>query len=51
MGQRIHDMDRKLPFAASYVAAMAAANATPSLIFKSLARNESIYGEISKDAA
>ena len=51
IGQRIRDMDRKLPFAASYVAAMAAANATPSVIFKSLARNESIYGEISKDAA
>ena len=51
VGQRTHDMDRKLPFAASYVAAMAAANATPSVIFKSLARNESIYGEISKDAA
>ena len=51
VGQRTHDMDRKLPFAASYVAAMAAANATPSVIFKSLARNEAIYGEISKDAA
>ncbi len=51
ISQRTHDMDRKLPFAGSYVAAMAAANATPSVIFKSLARNEFIYGEISRDAA
>ena len=44
-------MDRQLPFAASYVSAMAAANATPTQTFKSLARNEDIYGEISVDAA
>jgi flagellar protein FlaJ len=44
-------MDRQLPFAASYVSAMAAANATPIQTFKSLARNEDIYGEISVDSA
>jgi len=45
------NMDRNLPFVASYIAALAASNATPSLTFKSLARNEDIYGEVSKDAA
>ena len=48
---RAANMDRQLPFAASYVSAMAAANATPTQTFKSLARNEDIYGEISVDAA
>lgn len=51
VSSRAKDMDRKLPFAASYTAAMAAANATPAMIFKSLARNEDIYGEISRDSA
>jgi len=50
-GSRASNMDRQLPFAASYVSAMAAANATPSQTFKSLARNKDIYGEISNDAA
>ena len=45
------NMDRQIPFAASYVSAMAAANATPSMTFKSLARNRDIYGEISNEAA
>ena len=45
------DMDHNIPFAASYVSAMAAANATPSQTFKSLARNKDIYGEISHEAA
>ncbi|MCS5662500.1 MAG: type II secretion system F family protein [Dehalococcoidia bacterium] len=45
------NMDRQIPYAASYVSAMAAANATPSQTFKSLARNRDIYGEISNDAA
>ena len=45
------NMDRQIPFAASYVSAMAAANATPSMTFKSLARNKDIYGEISNEAA
>ena len=48
---RASSMDRQLPFAASYVSAMAAANATPIQTFKSLARNEDIYGEISVDSA
>ena len=48
---RASNMDRQIPFAASYVSAMAAANATPSKTFKSLARNKDIYGEISHDAA
>jgi len=48
---RATNMDRQIPYAASYVSAMAAANATPSQTFKSLARNKDIYGEISNDAA
>ena len=40
-----------LPYAASYTAAMAAANATPMKIFKSLAANKDIYGEIAYDSA
>ncbi len=48
---RARNMDRQLPFAASYVSAMAAANATPSMTFKSLARNKDIYGEIANDAS
>jgi len=48
---RASNMDKQIPFAASYVSAMAAANATPSMTFKSLARNKDIYGEISHDAA
>tara|TARA_B100000029_G_C17581624_1_gene959815 strand:- start:89 stop:1015 length:927 start_codon:yes stop_codon:yes gene_type:complete len=49
--QRGRDMDKNLPYAASYVAAMSAANATPDKIFKSLARNLDIYGELSNEAA
>ena len=49
--QRGRDMEKNLPYAASYVAAMSAANATPDKIFKSLARNLDIYGEISNEAA
>ena len=45
------NMDRQIPYAASYVSAMAAANATPSQTFKSLARNKDIYGEISNEAS
>ena len=47
-GQRL---EKYLPYAASYTAAMSAANATPSRIFKSLAANEDIYGEIAYDSA
>ena len=48
---RATNMDRQIPYAASYVSALAAANATPSQTFKSLARNKDIYGEISIEAA
>ena len=44
-------LEKFLPYAASYTAAMAAANATPMKIFKSLAANEKIYGEIAYDSA
>jgi len=44
-------IDKQLPYASSFVAAMAAANATPEKIFKSLADQESIYGSVSEDAA
>jgi len=45
------EMDALLPYAVNFVAAMAAANATPQKIFRSLAIQENIYGAISKDAA
>lgn len=46
-------IDRALPYASSFVAAMAAANATPEKIFKALASPDSkrIYGPISDEAA
>ena len=44
-------IDRKLPYASSFVAAMAAANATPVNIFKALAVQREIYGSISDEAA
>ena len=49
--QRGVALEKYLPYAASYTAAMAAANATPHKIFKSLALNEDIYGEIAYDSA
>ncbi|MDP6869989.1 MAG: type II secretion system F family protein [Candidatus Poseidoniaceae archaeon] len=48
---RGNKLEKYLPYAASYTAAMAAANATPHKIFKSLALNEDIYGEIAYDSA
>ncbi|HIF46454.1 MAG TPA: hypothetical protein EYQ73_06670 [Candidatus Poseidoniales archaeon] len=44
-------LEKFLPYAASYTAAMAAANSTPTNIFRSLAINEDIYGEIAYDAS
>jgi len=44
-------IEKYLPYAASYTAAMSAANATPSKIFRSLAMNKDIYGDVSDDAA
>lgn len=48
---RSEELEKYLPYAASYTAAMSAANATPSKIFKSLAVNKEIYGNISYDSA
>lgn len=44
-------LDWRLPYASNFIAAMAAANATPEAIFKSLAEQEDIYGEVSREAA
>lgn len=49
--KRSEALEKYLPYAASYTAAMSAANATPSKIFKSLAVNEEIYGDIAYDSA
>lgn len=43
-------LEKYLPYASSYTAAMSAANASPQKIFKSLAMNEDIYGDISYDS-
>ncbi len=43
-------LEKYLPYAASYTAAMSAANASPQKIFRSLAMNEEIYGDISYDS-
>lgn len=48
---RARNMDAVLPYAANFVSAMAAANATPQRIFRSLGLQENIYGEISKEAS
>lgn len=44
-------IEKYLPYAASYTAAMSAANATPGKIFRSLAMNKDIYGDVADDAA
>jgi hypothetical protein len=44
-------LEKYLPYAASFTAAMSAANATPQKIFRSLAINGDIYGEIAYDAS
>lgn len=49
--RRADMIEKYLPYAASYTAAMAAANATPSKIFRSLAMNKEIYADVSDDAA
>jgi len=48
--QRASDIEVYLPYAANFVAAMAAANATPQKIFMSLAAQKHIYGEVSDEA-
>jgi hypothetical protein len=49
--ERSETLEKYLPYAASYTAAMSAANSTPANIFKSLAVNEDIYGDIAYDSA
>ena len=44
-------IEKYLPYAASYTAAMSTANATPGKIFRSLAMNKDIYGDVADDAA
>jgi len=48
---RADKLEKYLPYAASYTAAMSAANATPVKIFRSLAMNKEIYGDIAYDSA
>jgi flagellar protein FlaJ len=48
--QRASDIDVYLPYAANFVAALAAANATPQKIFMSLAAQKHIYGEVADEA-
>jgi hypothetical protein len=43
-------LEKFLPYASSYTAAMSAANASPQKIFRSLAMNEEIYGDIAYDS-
>ena len=49
--RRGYELEKFLPYVASYTAAMAAANSTPDKIFKSLAQNEHIYGDIAYDSS
>jgi len=49
--RRAANQKKYLPYAASYTAAMSAANATPMRIFRSLAQAEDLYGEIAHDSA
>ena len=51
MSSRGKAIEKYLPYARSYTAAMSAANATPERIFRSLAMNEDIYGVIAQDAS
>ena len=48
--KRAHMLEKYLPYASSYTAAMSAANATPQRIFRSLALSEEIYGDIAYDS-
>jgi len=48
---RADRLEKYLPYASSYTAAMAAANATPVKIFRSLAKNGEIYGDIAYDSS
>ncbi len=48
--KRSQNLEKFIPYAASYTAAMSAANATPQKIFRSLAVNGHLYGDIAEDA-
>ncbi|MAP42852.1 MAG: hypothetical protein CL981_03895 [Euryarchaeota archaeon] len=48
---RAERLEKFLPYASSYTAAMSAANATPVKIFRSLAKNGDIYGDIAYDSS
>jgi flagellar protein FlaJ len=47
---RKKDIRNKLPYALNFIAAMASAGVTPSIVFKSLAE-QPVYGEVQKEAA
>ncbi len=46
---RAKDIDKNLPYAVNYMAAMSSANVSPTVIFRGLSRQE-IYGEIKNEA-
>ena len=48
---RKKNIDARLPYATNFITAMAAAHATPQVIFKTLGMQEKIYGEVSKESA
>ena len=49
-GERRRAIDRDLPYAANYVAAMSSAGVVPSVLLRDLAR-EKTYGEVSREVA
>jgi flagellar protein FlaJ len=46
---RAKDIDKNLPYAVNYMAAMSAANVSPTVIFRGLSRQE-MYGEVRNEA-
>ncbi len=46
---RAKDIDKNLPYAVNYMAAMSSANVSPTVIFRGLSRQE-IYGEVQNEA-
>jgi flagellar protein FlaJ len=46
---RAKEIDKNLPYAVNYMAAMSAANVSPTVIFRGLSRQE-IYGEVRNEA-
>jgi flagellar protein FlaJ len=47
---RAKEIEKNLPYAVNYMAAMSAANVSPTVIFRGLSRQE-IYGEVRNEAA